>query len=79
MKDPLLAQFNSNLHKTEELRLRFRRGELFQTPGRATAVSVSPTTHLVSVDGSEVFIHLINGIPLCRQKEGEGEEEVFPG
>lgn len=36
-------------------------------------------THLVSVDGSEVFIHLINGIPLCRQKEGEGEEEVFPG
>lgn len=27
-------------------------------------------THLVSVDRSEVFIHLINGIPLCRERRG---------
>lgn len=25
-------------------------------------------THLISVDRSEVFIHLINGIPLCRER-----------
>ena len=32
-------------------------------------------THLVRVDGTEVLVHLINGIPLCREKERERERE----
>lgn len=35
---------------------------------------VENNTYLVSVEWRKVFIHLINGIPLCKEKEENGKK-----
>lgn len=59
-----------DLHKTKRLWSEFAvRRFISASKAERWWRSAESHTHLVSVDGSEVFIHLINGVPLCRQRK----------